>query len=71
MIPLTIPDLKELIFSSQEQRQGLKKIYSQLPDTSCQHRTLFAVPSFRNCPCLKPWKPWTSSGNFPPPGGES
>jgi Fe-S-cluster containining protein len=40
MTPLTIPDLKELIFNSQGQRQGLKSIYSQLPDTSCQRRTL-------------------------------
>ena len=40
MIPLTIPDLKELIFNSQGQRQALKNIYSQLPDTSCQRRTL-------------------------------
>jgi len=40
MTPLTIPDLKELIFNSQGQRQGLKNIYSQLPDTSCQRRTL-------------------------------
>ncbi len=40
MVPLSIPDLKELIFNSQRQRQGLKNIYSQLPDTSCQRRTL-------------------------------
>jgi Fe-S-cluster containining protein len=40
VIPLTIPDLRELILNSQGQRQGLKKIYSQLPDTSCQRRTL-------------------------------
>jgi Fe-S-cluster containining protein len=39
MIPLTIPDLRELIFNSQGQRQDLKNIYSQLPDTSCQRRT--------------------------------
>jgi hypothetical protein len=40
VIPLTIPDLKELIFNSQGQRQGLKNIYSQLPETSCQRRIL-------------------------------
>ncbi len=40
MIPLTLPDLKELIFNSQGQRQGLKNLYSQLPDTSCQRRAL-------------------------------
>jgi hypothetical protein len=39
MIPLTIPDLKELIFNFQGQRQGLQNVYSQLPDTSCQRRT--------------------------------
>jgi Fe-S-cluster containining protein len=39
VIPLTIPDLKDLIFRSQEQRQGLQNIYSQLPDTSCRRRT--------------------------------
>ncbi len=40
MIPLTIPDLRELIFNSQGQRQDLRNIYSQLPDTSCQRRAL-------------------------------
>jgi Fe-S-cluster containining protein len=40
LIPLTIPDLKALLFNSQGQRQGLKHLYSQLPDTSCQRRTL-------------------------------
>ena len=38
MVPLTVPDLKELISGSQRQRLGLKNLYSQLPDTSCRRR---------------------------------
>jgi Fe-S-cluster containining protein len=39
MVPLRLSDLKDLLFNSQGQRQELKNIYSQLPDTSCRRRT--------------------------------
>jgi Fe-S-cluster containining protein len=39
MVPLTLPDLEALISRSQGQRQELRKLYSQLPETRCRRRT--------------------------------
>jgi Fe-S-cluster containining protein len=38
MVPLSLADLRGLLVHAQAQRQELKNIYSQLPETRCRHR---------------------------------